>query len=228
MNKMFTAPWTKVSLKFKAQDEPRIEVLDHMIQKLIEILKRVKVHSFHEIVAPLCQLTLLSKHLTDTKPTLSLYQMLGCLFLNLGKKSQALKLFDVARDISHDSQNLAQELLCYEWLGRTLQESGEFSRARIAFKKMLQLAWVTNIQDYEFRAYKQIAKQYFYLNEVDKSNGYSMKALLGDIEQADSHPRVISEEHYWYKTRMATNQGKFERMGLKVFRKDAKKKIVAT
>ena len=87
MNKMFTAPWTKVTLKSKAQDEPRIEVLDHMIQKLMEILKHVKVHSFHEIVAPLCQLTLLSKHLTDTKPTLSLYQMLGCLFLNLGKKS---------------------------------------------------------------------------------------------------------------------------------------------
>ena len=93
---------------------------------------------------------------------------------------------------------------------------------------MLQLAWITRVSDYEFRAYKQIAKQYFYLHEADKSNGYTMKALLGDIEQADSHPRVISEDHYWHKVKMASTVGKYERMGLKVIREDASKQIVNT
>ena len=70
------------------------------------------------------------------------------------------------------------------------------------------------MQDYEFRAYKHIAKQYFYLNDTAKSTGYGMKALLGDIEGPGSHPRVISEEKYWNRTRMTVKTGKYERMGI--------------
>ena len=69
---------------------------------------------------------------------------------------------------------------------------------------MLQLSWVTRIQDYEFRAYEHIANQYFYLNMFDKSNGYCLKALYGNNETLDSHPRVITEQYYWYKNRTAT------------------------
>ena len=81
----------------------------------------------------------------DSKPAIHFYQMLGCLLLNLGQSNRACKLFDVARDICHDTQNFAQEMLCYEWLGSTLQESREYARALVAFKKMLQLAWLTRI-----------------------------------------------------------------------------------
>ena len=55
-----------------------------------------------------------------------------------------------------------------------------------------------------------------------------MKALLGDHEALDSHPRMISEEHYWYKQKISTTCGKFDRMGYKVTRKDASKHIDAT
>lgn len=224
----FTSQWSSITVKSSLPDKSRQRVLDHMVNELMSVLKSIQALNFHETLDPLCKLTALSKLLIDNKPALHFYQMLACLLLNLGKFDLALKLFDLARDISHDSQNLAQELLCYEWLGRTLQEKREYAKALICFKKMLQLAWIMRIQDYEFRAYKHIAKQYFYMDMVEKSNGYTMKALLGDHESLDSHPRQISEEHYWYKTRSATAQGKFDRMGYRVTRENATKNIDMT
>ena len=78
-----------------------------MQNELMIIIKRIQSHTFFEIVAPLCRLTFLAKHLMDSKPALHFYQMLGCLLLNLGKYDHAYKLFEVARDICHDTQNLA-------------------------------------------------------------------------------------------------------------------------
>ena len=91
-----------------------------MCNELIAILKKVQSCAFYDITVPLCKLITLAKHLTDAKPTLHLCQMLACLLLNLNKYDYAFKIFDVARDICHDSKNLAQEMLTYEWMGRTL------------------------------------------------------------------------------------------------------------
>ena len=80
-----------------------MRVLDHMANALMDILKSVQSLAFHEVVDPLCKLTALSQHLMDNKPIIHFYQMLACLLLNLGRYNLALKLFDIARDICHDS-----------------------------------------------------------------------------------------------------------------------------
>jgi len=75
--------------------------------------------------------------LIDPKPTLFLYQLLGCLLYNLRYTLQAVQVFEVAKDLAHETLNINQELVCFEWLGRTLSDQGEFFLAKIAFKKML-------------------------------------------------------------------------------------------
>ena len=71
---------------------------------------------------------------------------------------------------------------------------GDFTTAKIAFKKMLQLAWLTKQSDYEYLAYNSIATQYFYMRQLSKTDEYLKKSLYGDLEPPDSSHRVISEE----------------------------------
>ena len=63
--------------------------------------------------------------------------MFSCLLKNIGYMREALVILEVAKDLAHDSMNLAQEMVCYERMGKIKQEMGEFEKARIAFKKML-------------------------------------------------------------------------------------------
>ena len=132
----------------------------------------------------LYDLIVIAKMLKDSKPIIHLYQMLASLFLNVGYKREAYILFETAKDLAHEAQNLAQEMICFEYMARTKQYQYEFGLARLAFKKVLQLAWITKIPQYEIKAYNNIAQQYYYMQNIDKSHGFQMKSLMGDIEVA--------------------------------------------
>ena len=88
LRRVLTEPWKNVTVlqpAAAAAAQDRNKVLEHMRFELMEILKRVQSQSFIEIVAPLCKLTNLAKHLTDSKPALHFYQMLACLLMNIGR-----------------------------------------------------------------------------------------------------------------------------------------------
>ena len=121
-----------------------------MINMLVEVLALISDRNFHQSIDPLNKLVLLSKKLSDTRPTILLYQMFGSLLMNIGYFKESFRLFEIARDLAHEAQNLAQELVCYEWLGKVKQEQNEFMIAKTAYKKMLQMAWLCNISDYEY------------------------------------------------------------------------------
>ena len=46
----------------------------------------------------------------------------------------------------------------YDYLGRIYQADKDYEYATIAYKKLLQLAWVNNSYEYEIRAYSYLAK----------------------------------------------------------------------
>ena len=46
----------------------------------------------------------------------------------------------------------------YEWIGRVLQASKNYHLSIKAFKKMMQLAWVTGVPEYEVKSYHQLSK----------------------------------------------------------------------
>ena len=152
--------------------------------------------SFKEATERMHWIVIACKVLRDPKPTIYAYQMYSCLLLHNEYILEASQVLEVAKDLAHETQNLAQEMICFELIGKVLQGRAEFRLAKIAFKKMLQLAWLTRIQDYEYRAYAEIAKQYFYLQKIDKSKEYHMKALNGQLEKLDNPERLISEDQY--------------------------------
>lgn len=112
-------------------------------------------------------------------------------------------------------------------MGQILFEQNELSLAKIAFKKMLQLSWLIRSTDWEFRAYNEIGKAYFYMGHIEKSNDYQMKALNGDLEELDSRQRTISEDQYRKKVKQESKQGmnKYIRAGYKLTRSEQCKTI---
>ena len=98
--------------------------------------------------------------------------MLGCLYLNLDMVAEARKVFDLLRDVAEECHNWGHAILAYEWIGRVLQASSQYEHALKAFKKMMQLSWVTNVPEYEVKAYHNLSKQYFYMQYIKKSNFY--------------------------------------------------------
>lgn len=219
MKSVMTTPWEKtMRIKNDVFDQKRAKVITYITANLLEILQLVSERKFHQAIEPTTQLVLLARLLYDSKPAMHLYQMLGSLMMNAGFLHEGFRLFEVAKDLAHEAQNLSQEMVCFEWMGRAKQEMREFNTARIAFKKMLQLAWLTKLTDYEVKSYNEIAKQYFYLEETELSNNYAMKALSGDVEALESTERVISEDQYRKKVTAEGSQGKYERMGHRVIR----------
>ena len=51
----------------------------------------------------------------------------------------------------------------FDYLGRIYQTDHSYDNALIAYKKMLQLSWLTNSYEYEILSYANLAKQHFYL-----------------------------------------------------------------
>ena len=61
---------------------------------------------------------------------------------------------------------------------------------------MLQLAWVTNSQEFEIRAYLGLARQLFYEQNVQKSQFYLSKALCSELEPPHSRQRLMAIEQF--------------------------------
>lgn len=47
---------------------------------------------------------------------------------------------------------------------------------------MMQLSWVTQAPEFEVKSFANLSKQYFYLQEVDKSRFYQTRFLRGMLE----------------------------------------------
>ena len=50
-----------------------------------------------------------------------------------------------------------------------LKKMGEYDNAVVATKKMLQLAWVCQDQNFEFKAFELLSLNYFYKQDVEKA-----------------------------------------------------------
>ena len=101
-------------------------------------------------------------------------------------RDKAWEMLTYLRDLVEDTNNNKEAILVYEQLGKMYQEDKEYKMAIIAFKRMLQAAWVESDQHYETKAYEYLALQHFYLQVLSKASVYKLKAFHGEIEDATS------------------------------------------
>ena len=90
------------------------------------------------------------------------------------------------RDLVEETNNNKEAISIYEEIGKIKQEQKDYQKAILAFKRMLQIAWIENDYASETRAYDHLAIQYFYLQQLKKAQIYKLKAFHGDIETDDS------------------------------------------
>lgn len=75
---------------------------------------------------------------------------------------RAIELLYKLIDLALTMRNLPKAMDYYGQLGNLYELSRDYKLALIAYKKMLQLAWVNGSIAYEIHAYFGISNQYFY------------------------------------------------------------------
>lgn len=97
------------------------------------------------------------------------------------------------KDVAEETRNWSQAMQSYNWIGRLLQMDKDFFNAAKAFKKMMQIAWVTNTPEYEVKSFANLSKQYFYQQYIEKAQFYQSRFLRGMLENPASCNRAIAE-----------------------------------
>ena len=80
----------------------------------------------------------------------------------------------------------------YGYLGDLYERKKDFKTAIVAFKKMLQFAWINKAVAFELAAYFGIARQYFYMQMLEKAEYYLDRSLNGKLEATYTGPRNLA------------------------------------
>ena len=123
-------------------------------------------------------------------------KLFGATLMHLNYFKWAVDIFTVMRDLGYEFLNWSFTIQSFDYLGRVLQKQAHYKDSIIAYKKMLQLAWVTDSQEYEVRAYFGLARQYFYEQNVQRSQFYTAKALCSELEPQNSSQRRMAIEQF--------------------------------
>ena len=162
--------------------------------KVIDIIHSLNERQVYDCIEKVWEICKASKTCNDVKLSFASFTIFGVLFFHIEMYNEARMMFEFYRDLASEIENWPHLMVAYEWIGKTLQASRDYQLAIIAFKKMLQMAWITNSTDFEVKAYGHLAKQYFYLQFVAKSNFYSDRALRGKLEDVNSGQRKVAHE----------------------------------
>ena len=130
-------------------DKSRVHVVAWMEDRIKEALYNISEKKMFESMQSIYELCIVAKTLTDCELTFMSLELFGVLLMNLNFKQWAVSIFEVMRDIGYEQLNWSFVLQAFDLLGRSLQQKNQFKDASIAYKKMLQLAWVTNSQEFE-------------------------------------------------------------------------------
>ena len=92
----------------------------------------------------------------------------------------------------------------------------------------MQLACVTNVPEFEVKAFANLSKQYFYMQYIEKSKLYQTRYLRGMLENPDSCQRKIVVGLFYNRMRLKAKNNKYERIGFRVSRLEEHKYIDCT
>jgi len=70
--------------------------------------------------------------------------MLALILEKLDLRDKAMLILEYLRDLAEDTNNNKEVIRVYEAMGKLNQDKKEYQEAILAFKRMLQVAWVEN------------------------------------------------------------------------------------
>ncbi len=144
-------------------DNKRVEVVDELLNNLFIVLIKLIDRSFYDAFVKIFINICLAKEFNEFIILIKLMKIFVLLLLKLERQDDAIRVYEFLRDICEDTQNNSISMDVYESLGKLLQESGEYEKAIVCFKKLLQIAWAENDMLMETKAYECLSIQHFYL-----------------------------------------------------------------
>ena len=90
-------------------------------------------------------------------------------------------------------------------MGKCYQQMKEYEKAILCSKKQLQLAWHIESIEGEMNAYDNLAIQYFYTGDLDKSKYYNERMCRGKFEARFSIVKKMSNNNAMKKYKSAGN-----------------------
>ena len=144
-------------------DNKRIHIIDELLNNLfivhVKLIDRAFYDAFIKIFTNIC----LAKEFNEFIVLISHMKIFVLLLLKLERQNDAIKVYEFLRDVTEDTQNNSISMDIYESLGKLLQDNGEYEKAIVCFKKLLQIAWAENDMLMETKAYECLSIQHFYL-----------------------------------------------------------------
>ena len=163
-----------------------------MQTKVEDILFLISEKKLLETIQHAYELSTIAKTFIHTNAAFYCLKLLGSLLMHLKYSKDAINIFTTMRDLGYELLNWSYVIQAFDLLAKALQRSSQYEEAVIAYKKMLQLAWVTNSQEYEILAYQGLSKQLFYMQQIKRSEFYLKRALTCELEPKDSRQRTMS------------------------------------
>jgi hypothetical protein len=120
-------------------------------------------------IKPLYEICLVAKSLMDEKVSHLSFTILTTLLAYKHCLQEAIEITYFLRDLSLEMMDFGKAMQIYEHLGCLYSKNKEYPNALIAYKKMLQLAWLNGTPGHELAAYSGISSQYYYMQELEKA-----------------------------------------------------------
>jgi tetratricopeptide (TPR) repeat protein len=138
-----------------------------LIDRLAEVKVAINDKRFSELTRLCFEMCLVVKTLNDERVMHYAFKLFATVLSFTGQCKEAIELGYLMLDLALDMRELPLAMDSYFLLGNLLEQNKEYKTAMIAYRKMLQLAWFLNTTQHELLAYHGMAKQYFYLTELE-------------------------------------------------------------
>ncbi|CAI2358876.1 unnamed protein product [Moneuplotes crassus] len=131
-------------------------------------------------------------------PELQLLKLCNGLFgmICMGRDwKQAIKYFESMRTLCEHPREVKMIMNILKNIGICYQHLRDYPKAIVAFKKVLQYAWLHDSLEWEMQAYQNLATSYYYLRNLEKCRYYHTLSSTGYIESKTSYVRNLCEEN---------------------------------
>lgn len=144
------------------------------------------------MVKPFYELCLTAKTFQDEVVCHKTFIMYVKLLTFMGFFDEAIQLVYLLLDLSLEMMEMHRAMEYYGYLGDLYERNKDYKTAMIAFKKMLQFSWINKAVAFEIEAYFGIARQYFYMQMLEKAEYYLDRSLNGKCEEMTTGPRNLA------------------------------------
>ena len=183
------------------------EVMDDLVD---DAYRWFKIKDRFKAIRILLVVINISVKIPEYPVLITLLRIVTQIFIYFRDWDSSVFCLEKLRDVWIMAKDYNTVMVAYKQAGIIFQHLKDYNRAIICFKKMLQFAWITNSYEGEINSFEQLALQYFYLGDLEKTK-YHKRWISGTREKPDSYARVTALEKFSKEVQEIENEMGFSK-----------------